>query len=49
MDEILQVFKQYFVPEDDLLDLEDESTMSILNGSNCFQINTVKHPRRSES
>jgi hypothetical protein len=38
-----------FFPEDGLFDSEDEGTMFFLNGSNCFPINTVKHPRRSGS
>jgi len=45
----LKFSSSIFVPEDGLLDHEDEGTMFILNGSNCFPIDTVKHPRRSES
>jgi hypothetical protein len=45
----LKFSSSIFIPEDGLLDHEDEGTMFILNGSKCFPTDTVKHCRRSES
>ena len=42
----LKFSSSIFVPEDGLLDPEDEGIKFFLNGSNCFPNNTVKHPRR---